>query len=111
MNIKELSEIVKENQKKKLEEAIEDIESSIEIRANKGFNKLRVTTDSELDLYKIVIDHYMIEPLKEYFENNGYKVEIEEIKGFTKWIEKILYKVICGAYLPDYFMIIRWEYV
>ena len=46
----------------------------------------------------------MVEPLKEYFENEGYKVEIKEVKNFIKWIEKLL-----GLYEPEYLMIISWE--
>ena len=107
MNVKELKESVKENQKSVLEEAIKEIEKRIKDRANRGFSNLMVATDRDVyDIYEI--DHYMIEPLKEYFENNGYRVELEEIKGISKWFEKIFYKAICGAYLQDYFMIIRW---
>ena len=106
MNIKELNEDVKANQKRKVQEAIKEIEKRIRDRANRGFSDLRVATDRISDVYEI--DYYMIEPLKEYFENNGYKVELEEIKGFTKWIEKIFYNGIFGSYLPDYFMVIRW---
>ena len=107
MNVKELNEDVKANQKRKVQEAIKEIEECIRDRANKGFSSLRVTTDRDVyDMYEI--DHYMIEPLKEYFENNGYRVELEEIKGITKWFDKIFYKAICDSYLPDYFMIIRW---
>ena len=107
MNVKELNEDVKANQKRKVQEAIKEIEEHIRDRANRGFSSLRVTTDWDVyDMYEI--DHFMIEPLKEYFENNGYKVELEEIKGITKWFDKIFYKAICDSYLPDYFMIIRW---
>lgn len=108
MNVKELNEDVKNNQKRRLREAIREIEERIKFRANAGYNYLRVTTDNEIS-YLYEIDYYMIEPLREYFENNGYKIEVKESKGFGKWIEKIIYKAICGAYLPDYFMIISWE--
>ena len=107
MNVKELNEDVKANQKRKIQEAIKEIEERIRDRANRGFSSLRVATDRDVyDMYEI--DHFMIEPLKEYFENNGYRVELEEIKGISKWFEKIFYKAIYGAYLQDYFMIIRW---
>ena len=107
MNVKELNEDVKENQKRKVQEAIKEIEERIRDRANRGFSSLRVTTDRDAyDIYEI--DHYMIEPLKEHFEDNGFKVELEEIKGITKWFDKIFYKAICDSYLSDYFMIIKW---
>lgn len=108
MNVKELNESVKVNRKNELREAIKEIEERIKFRANGGYNYLRVTTDNEIS-YLYEIDYYMIEPLREHFENNGYKVKVEESKGFNKWIEKMLYKAICGVYLPDYFMIISWE--
>ena len=107
MNVKELNEDVRVNQKRKVQEAIKEIEERIRDRANRGFSSLRVATDRDVyDMYEI--DHFMIEPLKEYFENNGYRVELEEIKGISKWFEKIFYKVCFGVYAPDYFMIIRW---
>ena len=107
MNVKELNEDVKANQKRKIQEAIKEIEERIRDRANRGFSSLRVATDRDVyDMYGI--EHFMIESLKEYFENNGYRVELEEIKGITKWFDKIFYKAICDSYLPDYFMIIRW---
>ena len=106
MNVKELNEDVKANQKRKVQEAIKEIEERIRDRANRGLSDLRVATDRFSDVYGI--DYYMIEPLKEHFENNGYKVELEEIKGITRWLEGLFYNAIFGTYVPDYFMIIRW---
>ena len=107
MNVKELNEDVKANQKRKIQEAIKEIEERIRDRANRGFSSLRVATDRDVyDMYGI--EHFMIESLKEYFENNGYRVELEEIKGITKWFDKIFYKAIGDSYLSDYFMIIKW---
>ena len=108
MNVKELKESVKENQKSVLEENIKEIEERIRDRANRGFSSLRVTTDRDVyDMYGI--DYYMIEPLRDYFIENGYRVELEEIKGFTRWLEDLFYKVCFGGYVPDYYMIISWE--
>ena len=107
MNVKELKESVKENQKSVLEEAIKEIEKRIKDRANRGFSNLRVATDRISDIYEI--DYYMIEPLRDYFIENGYRVELEEIKGFTRWLEDLFYKVCFGGYVPDYYMIISWE--
>ena len=107
MNVKELKESVKENQKSVLEEAIKEIEKRIKDRANRGFSNLRVATDRISDIYEI--DYYMIEPLRDYFIEHGYRVELEEIKGFTRWLEDLFYKVCFGGYVPDYYMIISWE--
>ena len=96
MNIKELKERIKVNQKNALEEAIAEIEKRITWRANNGLNNFKVATQRE----------WMIKPLKEYFENEGYKVEVEEIKTLTRGIQKLL-----GIYEPEYLMIIRWEMV
>ena len=108
MNVEELNEDVRVNQKRKVQEAIKEIEERIRDRANRGFSSLRVATDRDVyDMYEI--DHFMIEPLKDYFIENGYRVELEEIKGFTRWLEDLFYKVCFGGYVPDYYMIISWE--
>ena len=107
MNVEELNEDVRANQKRKIQEAIKEIEKRIKDRANRGFSNLRVATDRISDIYEI--DYYMIEPLRDYFIENGYRVELEEIKGFTRWLEDLFYKVYFGGYVPDYYMIISWE--
>ena len=107
MNVEELNEDVRANQKRKIQEAIKEIEKRIKDRANRGFSNLRVATDRISDIYEI--DYYMIEPLRDYFIENGYRVELEEIKGFTRWLEDLFYKVCFGGYVPDYYMIISWE--
>ena len=104
MNIKELNERAKVNQKNALEEAIAEIEKRMTWRANNGFNNFKVATHDE-DCY-YTIREWMIKPLKEYFENEGYKVEVEKIKTLTRGIQKLL-----GIYEPEYLMIIRWEMV
>ena len=102
MNVKELNEVVKNNQKRELEKTIKEIERKIIWMANNGFNNIEIATDD--DDYYYTIRKWMVEPLKEYFENEGYKVEIKEVKNFIKWIEKLL-----GLYEPEYLMIISWE--
>ena len=49
------------------------------------------------------IKKWMIEPLRDYFENEGYKAEVKEVKNFIKWIEKLL-----RIYEPEYLMVISW---
>lgn len=102
MNIKELNESAKANQKKELEEAIKEIEKRMMWRANNGLNNFKVATHDD-DCY-YTIRKWMIEPLREHFKNEGYKVEVEEIKSPTKWFDKIL-----DIYEPEYLMIISWE--
>lgn len=104
MNIKELNERAKVNQKNALEEAIAEIEKRMTWRANNGLNNFKVATRDEV--YYYTIREWMIEPLREYFKNEGYKVEVEEIKTLTRGIQKLL-----GIYEPEYLMIIRWEMV
>ena len=96
MNIKELNESVRNNQKEELEKKIEEIEEGIIWRADNGFNNFEVTT-------YVYDDVRMLEPLRDYFINEGYKVEIRETKSPTKWFDKML-----GIYEPEYSMIIRW---
>ena len=45
----------------------------------------------------------MLEPLRDYFINEGYRVEIKETKDPIKWIGKLLR--VCE---PEYSMIISW---
>ena len=104
MNIKELNEKVKENQKNILEETIEEIENRIVFRAEKGLNNIEISTDSDSYDSLYTIDKWKLEPLKEHFENEGYKTEIKEIKNPTKWFDKML----C-IYEPEYLMVISWK--
>ena len=104
MNVQELNEVVKNNQKKVLKIAINDIEMHMVMRGNNGFNNLEVTTDGDCSTFIYTIDKWMIPFLKEHFENEGYKVEVKEIKDPIKWIEKLL-----RVYEPQYLMIISWK--
>ena len=102
MNIKELKEKIKENQKNILEKTIKEIERGITWRASNGLNNIEIATDD--DDYFYTIRKWMIEPLRDYFENNGYKVKVKEIKDPIKWIEKLL-----RIYEPQYLMVISWK--
>ena len=101
MNVEELNERVKNNQKRNLEETIKDIERSITWRASNGLNNIEIATDD--DDYSYTIRKWMIEPLRDYFISNDYKVTVKEIKDPIKWIEKLL-----RVYEPQYLMIISW---
>ena len=103
MNVKELNESVKVNQKKELEETIKEIENHIRIRANNGFNNFQIYPNGYAIPYSYRTDKWMFEPLKEYFENNGFKIKLKEMKSLLVLIEKLL-----GIYSPVYSMIISW---
>ena len=104
MNVKELNENVRANQKRKVQEAIKDIERSITWRASNGLNDIEISTDRDSYDFLYTINKWMLEPLRDYFEDNDYKVVIKEIKDPMKWIEKLL-----RIYEPEYSMIISWE--
>ena len=104
MDIKELNEVARNNQKEELEETIKEIERKIIWMASNGINNFKV--DTSCADYYYTIKRWMVEPLRNYFIDEGYKVEIEEVKRFTKWIEKLL-----GLYSPVYLMTISWEEV
>ena len=104
MNIKELNESVTNNQKEELEKKIEEIEEGIVWRANNGFNSFKVNTYVYDDVPFYTISKWMLEPLRDYFIDEGYKVEIRETKSPTKWFDKML-----GIYEPEYSMMISWE--
>lgn len=101
MNINELNEIAKVNQKNALEEVIAEIEKYMVWRANDGLNNFKVSTHD--DGYYYAIREWMLEPLRDYFIDKGYKVEIKETKDLIKWIGKLLR--VCE---PEYLMIISW---
>ena len=104
MNVEELNEVVKNNQKRNLEETIKDIERKIIWMANNGFNNIEISTDD--DDYCYTISKWMLEPLRDYFIDEGYKVEVKETKSPTKWFDKML-----GIYEPEYLMTVSWEEV
>ena len=104
MTIQELNEVVKNNQKNELEKKIEEIEEGIIWRANNGFNNFEVTTYVYDDVPFYTISKRMLEPLKDYFIDKGYKVEIKEIKDPIKWIGKLLR--VCE---PEYSITISWN--
>ena len=104
MNVKELNEVIKNNKKEELEKTIKEIENNIVCRAKKGFNDIDIVTNRRYCNVCYTIDKWMFEPIKEHFEDNGYNVEIEEMKTPIKWIGKIL-----GIYEPEYLVIISWE--
>ena len=103
MNIRELNNDVRNNQKKELEKNIGEIEEGIVWRANNGFNNFEVTTYVYDDVSFYTIKKWMLEPLRDYFIDEGYKVEIKETKDPIKWIGKLLR--VCE---PEYSMIISW---
>ena len=104
MNIEELNEVVKNNQKRNLEETIKDIERSITWRASNGLNNIEIATDRDSYDFLYTINKWMLEPLKDYFISNDYKVTAKEIKDPMKWIEKLL-----RIYEPEYLMVISWK--
>ena len=79
MNIEELNEKVKNNQKRNLEKTIKDIERSITWRASNGLNNIEIATDGDSYDFLYTINKWMLEPLKDYFISNDYKVTVKEI--------------------------------
>ena len=104
MNVEELNKVVKNNQKRELEKTIKEIERKIIWMANNGFNNIEIYTDTYSYTFLYTIDKWMLEPVKEHFEDNGYKVKVKEIKDPIKWIEKLL-----RIYEPEYLMVISWK--
>ena len=80
MKAEELKGLAEKSKAKKLEQAIEEIESRI-IRNNEhGINCFKITTDKYSDdFYKI--DKWMVKPIVEHFRNNGFKVYIKGDKN------------------------------
>lgn len=103
MKAEELKGLAEKSKAKKLEQAIEEIESRI-IRNNEhGINCFKITTDKYSDdFYKI--DKWMVKPIVEHFRNNGFKVYIKGDKKLFGWLEGLL-----DIYDPNEIITITWE--
>ena len=103
MKAEELKGLAEKSKAKKLEQAIEEIESRI-IRNNEhGSNCFKITTDKYSDdFYKI--DKWMVKPIVEHFRNNGFKVYIKGDKKLFGWLEGLL-----DIYDPNEIITITWE--
>ena len=103
MKAEELKGLAEKSKAKKLEQAIEEIESRI-IRNNEhGINCFKITTDKYSDdFYKI--DKWMVKPIVEHFRNNGFKVYIKGDKKRLGWLEGLL-----DIYDPNEIITITWE--
>ena len=103
MKAEELKGLAEKSKAKKLEQAIEEIESRI-IRNNEhGINCFKITTDKYSDdFYKI--DKWMVKPIVEHFRNNGFKVYIKGDKKRLRWLEGLL-----DIYDPNEIITITWE--
>ena len=103
MKAEELKGLAEKSKAKKLEQAIEEIESRI-IRNNEhDINCFKITTDKYSDdFYKI--DKWMVKPIVEHFRNNGFKVYIKGDKKLFGWLEGLL-----DIYDPNEIITIKWE--
>ena len=103
MKAEELKGLAEKSKAKKLEQAIEEIESRI-IRNNEhDINCFKITTDKYSDdLYKI--DKWMVKLIIEYFRSNGFKVSEKGDKPFFGWLEGLL-----DIYDPNEIITIKWE--
>ena len=103
MKAEELKGLAEKSKAKKLEQAIEEIESRI-IRNNEhGINCFKITTDKYSDdFYKI--DKWMVKPIIEHFRSNGFKVYIKGDKKLFGWLEGLL-----DIYDPNEIITITWE--
>ena len=103
MKAEELKGLAEKSKAKKLEQAIEEIESRI-IRNNEpGIDCFKITTDKYSDdFYKI--DKWMVKPIIEHFRSNGFKVYIKGDKKLFGWLEGLL-----DIYDPNEIITITWE--
>ena len=81
----------------------EHIIQRCEEEANEGATYYSIYLKKGLSYTKDLLLEECIKLVKE-FENNGYKVEVKEVKNFIKWIEKLL-----RIYEPEYLMVISWK--
>ena len=83
MNINELKDIYNDNREEIIKKAIANVDESIEARCKNGFDYVYIDSDDcYLIMESVYVEDWLIDVLKDHYENNGFKVHIitEEIK-------------------------------
>ena len=81
MNINELKDIYNDNRDEIIKRTIDDVNESIERRCKNGFSQVyRDSDDGWGKSDSIYVKDWLIDVLKEHYENNGFEVEVVEVK-------------------------------
>lgn len=113
MNINELKDIYNANRDEIIKRTIADIDESIESRCKNGLDLVyRDSDDGFLKVESIYVEDWLIDVLKEHYENNGFEVYVitEEIKPC--FISRILNRIVgCKSEPKSYRKLyIRWNF-
>ena len=93
MDIKDLKIIYTNSRDEMIEKTIADVNESIERRCKNGFSQVyRDSDDGWGKSDSIYVEDWLIDVLKEHYENNGFEVEIVEVK--PNFIRKIFNRII-----------------
>lgn len=81
MNINELKDVYNDNRDEIIKRTIADTDESIEARCKNGFNQVyRDSDDGWAKSDSVYVEDWLIDVLKEHYENNGFEVEVVEVK-------------------------------
>lgn len=81
MNVKDLKTIYTNSRDEMIEKTIADVDESIEGRCKNGFSQVyRDSDDGWEKSDDIYVEDWLIDVLKEHYENNGFEVEVVEVK-------------------------------
>ena len=81
MNVNDLKDIYNDNREEIIKRTIADTNESIEARCKKGFDCVyRDSDDGCTKIDSVYVEDWLIDVLKEHYENNGFEVEVVEVK-------------------------------
>ena len=113
MNINELKDIYNDNREEIIKKAIANVDESIEARCKNGFDYVyRDSDDCYLKMESIYVEDWLIDVLKEHYENNGFEVDVEITKVKPCFIRKILNRIAGCECEPRSYrrLYIRWNF-
>lgn len=113
MNVNDLKDIYNDNREEIIKRTIADTNESIEARCKNGFDYVyRDSDDCYLKMESIYVEDWLIDVLKDHYENNGFKVYVitEEIKPF--FIRRIFNRIIGRKCEPKSYrkLYIGWDF-
>lgn len=113
MNINELKNIYNNDRDEKIKRTIADVDESIESRCKNGLDYVyRDSDDCYLKMDSIYVEDWLIDILKEHYENNGFRVEVETVKIEPCFARKIFNGIFGCECEPKSYrkLYIRWNF-
>ena len=113
MNINELKDIYNDNREEIIKKAIANVDESIEARCKNGFDYVyRDSDDCYLKMESVYVEDWLIDVLKEHYENNGFEVDVEITKVKPFFIRRVFNRIIGRKCEPKSYrkLYIRWDF-